>query len=216
MFTGLVEAIGIVRGIKCSGGAHTIRIEEKTLSPYLPFGASIAVSGACLTVVESDSDTFLADIMKETWERTRFPKMRAGERVNLERPLQPGSRIDGHFVQGHVDGVGSVRSLSRESTATKITIVADEKIMRYAVEKGSVSLDGVSLTIAECGQDFFSVGLIPTTRKMTTLGMLAEGDPVNLEMDILGKYVYRFLEKNDAPLIETGGVTWDLLRDLDY
>ena len=216
MFTGLVEAIGIVRGISSSGDAHTIRIEERTLSACLPFGASIAVSGACLTVVESVGGAFSADIMKETWERTRFPKMRAGDRVNLERPLQPGSRIDGHFVQGHIDGVGVVRSLSRESTATKISIAANERMMRYAVEKGSVSVDGVSLTITECGSDFFSVGLIPTTRKMTTLGMLAEGDLVNLEMDILGKYVYRFLEKKDAPLNETGGVSWDLLRDLDY
>jgi len=216
MFTGLVEAIGIVRSIKSSGNTHTIRIEERTLSALLPFGASIAVSGACLTVVESDGSTFLADIMQETWERTRFPKMRPGDRVNLERPLHPGSRIDGHFVQGHIDGVGIVRSLSRESTATIVSIAADERMMRYAVEKGSVSLDGVSLTITECGQDFFSVGLIPTTRSMTTLGMLAEGDPVNLEMDILGKYVYRFLEKKDAPSIETGGVTWDLLRDLEY
>ncbi len=216
MFTGLVEAIGIVRSVNSSGIAHKIRVEEKTLSPSLPFGASIAVSGACLTVVESDGATFLADIMQETWERTRFPKIRAGEHVNLERPLCAGSRIDGHFVQGHVDGVGIVRSLSRESTATKITIAADEKIVRYAVEKGSVSLDGVSLTITECGRDFFSVALIPTTRAMTTLEILTEGDPVNLEMDILGKYVYRFLEKKNTLPTENGGVTWNLLKNLDY
>ncbi len=165
-------------------------------------------------MTESDGTTFVADVMKETWERTRFPKLRSGAKVNLERPLTPGSRIDGHFVQGHVDGVGIIKSLSADASSSILTVTADETLLRFAVEKGSVAIDGISLTITACGTDFFSVGLIPATKNVTTLGTAREGDPVNLEMDILGKYVYRFLGKSDFPA--TGGVTWDLLRRLEY
>ena len=214
MFTGLVEAVGVVRTIVSNGETHRIRIEERGLAPGLVFGASIAVSGACLTVTESDGTTFVADVMKETWERTRFPKLRSGAKVNLERPLTPGSRIDGHFVQGHVDGVGTIKSFSSDASSSILTVTADETLLRFAVEKGSVAIDGISLTITACGTGFISVGLIPATKNVTTLGTAREGDPVNLEMDILGKYVYRFLGRSGFPA--AGGVTWDLLRRLEY
>ena len=154
------------------------------------YGASIAVNGCCLTVAELDGETFTADVMAETFKRTSLGALSAGGRVNLERPLRADGRLGGHVVQGHVDGTGTI-----ESHAEGVVRVAiDGDLARYVVEKGSVAVDGVSLTVVEAGDAAFTVSLIPATLELTTLGRKGPGDPVNIEVDVLAKYVERLLK----------------------
>jgi riboflavin synthase len=191
MFTGIVEERGLVREI----GAARLTVTCRAVSTDSGPGASIAVNGACLTVVERSPEHLAFDLSEETLRRTSFERLRAGDPVNLERPLTLSSRLGGHLVQGHVDGVGEVVGLepTREGGAW-LGIRAPAELPRYLIEKGSVCVDGVSLTVASLDGDTFSVALIPHTLEVTTLGSVGAGDGVNLEVDLIAKYVEALLE----------------------
>jgi riboflavin synthase len=163
------------------------------LGPELRDGDSVAVNGVCLTAVAADADGFGADVMHETLRRSSLGEARPGARVNLELPLRADARLGGHVVQGHVDGLGTVRAVREDGFARVVTIAAEPALLRYVVEKGSIAVDGVSLTVATVDGDGFDVSLIPETLERTTLGAAAPGAPVNLEVDILAKYVEKLL-----------------------
>ncbi len=194
MFTGIVETTGIVVDIVDLGEGRALVIEAPAVTDGLPIGGSVAVNGACLTAVEVAGTRFRVEAITETLRRTNLGLLDAGGRVNLERAMAAGGRFDGHVVQGHVDGVGSVVSIEPDGTGVRLRIATPEGLLRYIVEKGSVTVDGVSLTVAEVHPDGFDVALIPHTMEVTTFGDYATGDSVNLEVDILAKYVERLLE----------------------
>lgn len=190
MFTGIVEELGEIASVHWhSDDAAIVTIRGSVVTADAGHGDSIAVNGVCLTVVDVSDDTFTADVMRETLVRTSLRSAAAGVPVNLERAVTPTTRLGGHIVQGHVDGVGHV--LSRESTehweVVRISVPRD--LRRYVVEKGSITVDGVSLTVAAVDAESFTVSLIPTTLALTTLGHRGPGDIVNLEVDVLAKYV---------------------------
>lgn len=185
MFTGLVESTGTVE----AAGAR-LRIATP-LTAELARGDSIAVGGVCLTAVVIENGSFEADVMEETLERSSLGSLRPGDPVNLELALRVGDRLGGHFVQGHVDGTGSVESVEARELSTVIRFTAPEDVLRYIVQKGSIAVDGVSLTVVDVDAKGFSVSLIPETLERTTLGKLRPGDVVNLEADMLAKYVVR-------------------------
>lgn len=195
MFTGIVEELGVVRGIEQT----RLAISCRTVATDSEVGASVAVNGTCLTVVER-SDAHLAfDLSEETLRRTGLSRLAEGDPVNLERPLSLSSRLGGHIVQGHVDGVGEVARIEADGDrGAWLTVRSPAEVRRYLVEKGSVCVDGVSLTIAELDGDAFSVALIPHTLNVTTLGSARPGDPVNLEVDVIAKYVEALLEGRPA------------------
>ena len=190
MFTGLVEQKGRVRSAE--GGRLVL---ETALAAELSDGDSVAVNGVCLTATGVDGGSFRADVMDETLRRSSLGRVGPGDEVNLELPLRASDRLGGHIVQGHVDGTGTVESASEEGFARVARIAAGPDVVRYVVEKGSIAVDGVSLTVAEVDDEGFSVSLIPETLERTTLGSLEPGREVNLEVDVLAKYV----EKLAAP-----------------
>ncbi len=198
MFTGIVEEVGNVRASR--PGQLTVAA-QKVLEDTKP-GASIAVNGVCLTVTELSPDSFSVDVMPETLRRTNLGALRPGDGVNLERPLAVGGRFGGHFVQGHVDGVGRVLSVTPEKEALLLKFEALQEIMRYIVQKGFIAVDGVSLTVVECNSTSFSVSLVTYTLENTTLGGRRPGDMVNLEVDIIAKYVARLREGGTAITME--------------
>ncbi|MFF7844195.1 riboflavin synthase [Streptomyces ossamyceticus] len=198
MFTGIVEELGEVTAVENLGDASRFRLRGPVVTQGAKHGDSIAVNGVCLTVVEHEDDWFTADVMAETLDRSSLGALTVGSRVNLERPMAVGERLGGHIVQGHVDGTGQVieRKPSENWEIVKISLPAD--LTRYVVEKGSVTVDGISLTVVEAGTDHFTVSLIPTTLDLTTLGRKQPGDPVNLEVDVIAKYVERLLGSQGA------------------
>ena len=188
MFTGLVADVGTVERI--DGEADGARLRVRTaLAGELAAGDSIAVNGACLTAAAVGGDAFEADVMNQTLDRTSLGELDAGARVNLELPLRPDDRIGGHLVQGHVDGTGRVADVAEDGFARRVTIEAPDELRRYVVERGSVTVDGVSLTVAALRGDRFEVSLVPETLERTTLGEAAPGRVVNLEVDVLARYV---------------------------
>ncbi len=187
MFTGIVEEVGKVK----SAGSGRLAVTARTVLGDAKQGDSVAVNGVCLTIVELASDSFSVDVMPETLRRTNLGSLRVGDRVNLERPLAVGGRFGGHFVQGHVDGTGRVISVTPERDAILLRFEAPTEIMRYVVEKGFIAVDGVSLTVVECSSTSFGVSLVDYTRRNSTLGGKRSGDMVNLEVDIIAKYVER-------------------------
>ncbi len=189
MFTGLVADLGTVAAVDATADGVRLTLASATLAPELAEGDSVAVNGVCLTAVGICGDRFGADVMHETLRRTSLGDVDAGSTVNLELPLRAADRLGGHVVQGHVDGVGVVDALRDEGFARIVTVEAGADLMRYVVEKGSIAVDGVSLTVAAVGQTSFDVSLIPETLARTTLGATATGTPVNLEVDVLAKYV---------------------------
>jgi riboflavin synthase len=193
MFTGIVEELGEVVEIIGDGEAARLAVRGRVVTADARQGDSIAVNGVCLTVVETRGDLFTADVMAETLKRSSLGTLRPGERVNLERAATLGTRMGGHLVQGHVDGLGTILSRvpGREWTAVRFSVPPG--LSRYVVEKGSITVDGVSLTVVGVAGDAFEVGLIPTTLALTTLGHKDVGDPVNLEVDVIAKYVERLL-----------------------
>ncbi|MEW1772617.1 riboflavin synthase [Streptomyces sp. NPDC086777] len=193
MFTGIVEELGEVTAVENLGDASRFRLRGPVVTEGAQHGDSIAVNGVCLTVVEHEGDEFTADVMAETLKRSSLGALDVGSRVNLERPTAVGSRLGGHIVQGHVDGTGQVlaRTPSEHWEIVRVSLPAD--LARYVVEKGSITVDGISLTVVEAGPDYFTVSLIPTTLDLTTLGRKQPGDPVNLEVDVVAKYVERLL-----------------------
>lgn len=186
MFTGIVETKGRV----ISAGEGTLHISAPGLDD-LALGGSVSVSGACLSVTGFIEGGFTVDLVQETLRRTNLGRLVPGSRVNLERPVFASSRLDGHIVQGHVDGTASVVGITEEGNSKLIEMKLPSRLARYMVEKGFVAVDGVSLTIVDCGQNWLSVSIIPITSTVTTLGDLEIGDDVNIEIDILAKYVER-------------------------
>ena len=194
MFTGIVEETGTVRASQPRGDVLAVTIEARVVLEGLSAGDSIAVNGCCLTAISVAPDGFVCELTPETLARTSFgPGLAAGRRVNLERPLAANGRFDGHIVQGHVDGVGHVTSFARPLHSAELTVAPPPALERYLVEKGSITVDGVSLTVAGLRPGAFSVALIPFTLERTTLGGLRPGDPVNLEADVIAKYVERLV-----------------------
>jgi riboflavin synthase len=197
MFTGLVETTARVRRIE--PGALGTRLDVGTpLAAELRPGDSISVNGVCLTAVDPDAGGFKADVMPETLRRSSLGRVTEGDSVNIELPLRAGDRLGGHVVQGHVDGTGAVESARDEGFARVVRIGADAALLRYVVEKGSIAVDGVSLTVAEVDGDGFTVSLIPETLERTNLGTAAPGTPVNLEVDILAKYVEKLVRRDPS------------------
>lgn len=191
MFTGLIENVGTIKGFTRKGTYYTLTVEAK-FSGELSLGQSVSVSGACLTVTRNDSRTFDAEMMTETYSRTWFGRgIRPGMRVNLERAMRITDRLDGHLVLGHVDGVAMLKEIHGTDTKEAVFVPENRELLRGIVEKGSVAVDGISLTVIDAGNVSFSVGIIPATLEATTLGGLKAGGLVNLETDILGKYVER-------------------------
>lgn len=193
MFTGIVEELGEVAAVEDLGDACRFTLHGPVVTEGAAHGDSIAVNGVCLTVVGTRDGAFTADVMAETLNRSSLGALRPGSRVNLERPMTLGGRLGGHLVQGHVDGTGTITARTPAEHWEIVTIALPDALSRYVVEKGSITVDGISLTVVEAGPDFFTVSLIPTTLALTTLGVKQVGDPVNLEVDVLAKYVERLL-----------------------
>ena len=193
MFTGLVADTGTIRTI------HDGRLEVETaLGAHLAEGDSVAVNGVCLTAVEPHTDGFAADVMPETLRRSSLGPLEQGAKVNLELPLRAGDRMGGHVVQGHVDGTGEVSEVREEGNSRVVRIAAAPDLLRYVVEKGSIAVDGVSLTVSTVEDDWFEVSLIPETLERTTLGGAEAGSTVNLEVDVLAKYVEKLMSRGTA------------------
>ncbi len=215
MFTGIVEELGTVRSLAISGNSGQIRIRASKVLERTEIGDSIAVNGVCLTVVALEPDGFTADVMAETVRRTGFAQLNNGSPVNLERAMAADGRFGGHIVAGHVDGTGRIRSMKREENAVWVTIEAGPEILDLVVEKGSITIDGISLTVAAVGEGFFRVSVIPHTLQETNLSEKKAGSLVNLETDIVGKYIRKLmgLEKKEE---KTGGLTMDDLISLGF
>ena len=204
MFTGLVMETGEVVSLVKRGNGARLSLDAKSLGPGAKLGDSIAINGACLTVVEVQRGVLAFDISDETLRSTNLGEVKARDRVNLESALRLDDRLGGHFVTGHIDGVGRIRTKALEGEVWKIVIGTDPWIAAYLVEKGSVAVDGISLTVVEVLRDGFSLVIIPHTAKLTTIGFKGPGDRVNVEVDILGKYVAKFLKNGkDADLMQT-------------
>ena len=194
MFTGIIETAGIVQSLRRNNGGLTLTVKADGIARDTEIGASIAVNGACLTVVSRDAGIFTVEIVPETVQRTTFSRLHIGDRVNLERTLRLSDRIDGHLVQGHVDGVG--RIVARETRGNSIwyTLEIPDVLTPYVIEKGSIALDGISLTIARLTDSLCAVSIIPHTASITTFGDKKTGDEVNIEVDMIGRYVESLLQ----------------------
>ena len=196
VFTGIVEQVADVVSVEDNGTGNRLVLAGGTLGD-VPVGASISVNGVCLTAVEAGDGQLSVDIVPETLARSTLGSLLPGGRVNIERPMRADGRFDGHIVQGHVDGVGTVREVIVGGGGVVMRVDAPEESMPYVVEKGSITIDGVSLTVAGLSEGGFEVALIPHTLDVTTLGLLKPGDTVNLEMDVLAKYVERLLRSRE-------------------
>ncbi|WP_028307401.1 riboflavin synthase [Desulfitibacter alkalitolerans] len=208
MFTGLIEDLGEVREIDRGAKSARLTISTKINLEEVKVGDSIAVNGVCLTVIKKETHGFTVEVMWETIQKTNFKSLLPGTRVNLERALQLGGRLDGHMVSGHVDGVGTIVKKDVFEISEVIEIETNREIIKYLIRKGSVSIDGISLTIVDVLDKSFSVSLIPHTREKTTLGVKKIGDTVNLEVDMLAKYIERLLSSQQN---QDKGVTYQKL-----
>ncbi len=214
MFTGIVEELGKMVNLEMGADSGVITIEAEKVLENTGLGDSIAVNGVCLTARDFGSGTFSADVMPETLRKTNLGNLKRGSAVNLERALTLSARLGGHLMLGHVDATGSVLSVRPEGNAVIYTISApEEEIGRYLLPQGSIGVDGISLTIARLGKDNFSVSLIPHTVKVTTLGTYGPGAQVNLEADVVGKYVYRMLKGGLPGGQGEGGLTLEKLAE---
>lgn len=199
MFTGIVEEIGTIQQVRKGQHSAVLEIRAKQVLEDVKVGDSIAVNGVCLTVTSFSAASFTADVMHETLNRSSLARAANGVHVNLERAMAANGRFGGHIVAGHVDGVGTIADIRRDDTAVWYTVKADPAILRYVVEKGSIAIDGISLTVAGVGADRFSISAIPHTVQVTTLQERKVGDSVNLENDMIGKYVERLLQPAEEP-----------------
>ena len=196
MFTGIVEELGTVSSVEHRGADARIVLVGPTVAEGTPVGGSIAVDGVCLTVTEVDGSAFAVDLMPETLQRSTLGGLRPGDRVNLERAVRADGRLDGHIVQGHVDGIGHLLQRTPGPRWDDLVVELPAGLSRYVAEKGSIAVSGVSLTVTHVAADRFGISLIPTTLEVTTLGGLAVGDRVNLEVDVIAKYVERLLDRD--------------------
>ncbi|EOD00969.1 riboflavin synthase [Caldisalinibacter kiritimatiensis] len=193
MFTGIVEEIGIVKSIINSYNSSTIMIEANKILQDIKLGDSISTNGVCLTVTDYDNKSFTVDVMPETINKSNLKKLKKGSKVNLERALKVGDRLGGHIVTGHIDGVGIIGEFKKDDNAIWVSISTSEDILKYIVYKGSIAIDGISLTVAYVDKKQFKVSIIPHTQHITTLVQKNIGDEVNLECDMIGKYIEKFL-----------------------
>ncbi len=208
MFTGIVEEIGTVKSVQ----SKVITIEASKIFDDLHLGDSVAVNGTCLTVSSFDNKIFNADVTQETLNRTNLGSLKNGSKVNLERAMTLSGRFGGHIVSGHIDGVGSIKSMKKDDNAIILTIEVTKHLMKYIVEKGSVAVDGISLTVASLRDNTFSIAVIPHTLKETVLYYKKEGDKVNIENDVIGKYVERLLTfKEDNNDSKKSNITMEFL-----
>lgn len=216
MFTGIVEEVGRVRHVVSGSISGEIAISASTVLEGTKLGDSIAVNGVCLTVTRLLKDGFTADVMPETLRRTNLGSLKAGDSVDLERAMAAGGRFGGHIVSGHIDGTGSIKSMKNEGNAMWVTIAAAPEILTLIVEKGSICIDGISLTVAAVTGTDFSVSVIPHTGSETILLKKKAGDIVNLENDIIGKYVQRLLHPQPAPGEQKREITMEFLAEYGF
>ena len=221
MFTGIIEERGIVRSLSLTGSSGRIGVEAKKVLEGTRIGDSIAVNGVCLTVISLQRDGFTADVMAETVRRSNLGGLHRGERVNLERAMAAGGRFGGHLVSGHIDGTGIIKSCRREENAVWVTVTAGPDLLRLIIEKGSVAIDGVSLTVAALTQTDFSISAIPHTVSETVLKERREGDSVNLETDIIAKYLEKLVCKTAEQAPDKGrrkesGITQEFLSQYGF
>jgi riboflavin synthase len=205
MFTGIIEEIGHIKSISRGAKSFTLAVDASEIMSDVKVGDSISTDGVCLTVTSITSSGFTADVMPETVSRTALSRLKAGSEVNLERALTLNSRLGGHIVSGHIDGTGIIKDIRRDDNAVWITVSCDSRLLRYIINKGSIAIQGVSLTVTEVFSDSFSVSLIPHTQQVTTLHSARIGDTVNLETDVMAKYAERLLgiqQRRDDSLIE--------------
>lgn len=193
MFTGIIEELGIVRTLRLLPESGQLTLEGNKVLKETQIGDSIAINGVCLTVVRLSEHEFTVDVMAETLVKTNLAELKSGSRVNLERALQLQTRLGGHLVSGHVDGIGNIRRITPWGIAQVYEITAPPNLLSYILPKGSIAIDGISLTVIDVEAAYFTVSLIPHTSKETTLGLKGIGDSVNLETDLIGKYVARFM-----------------------
>ncbi|WP_411679897.1 riboflavin synthase [Clostridium thailandense] len=219
MFTGLVEEIAEILSVSTGEKSASLTIKSKKILEDVKLGDSIAVNGVCLTVTSFDKGCFTVDVMPETMRKSNLGKLVKNSKVNLERAMQLGARFGGHIVSGHIDGIGKVINMKNEDIATWVTIGADFHLLKYIVMKGSVTIDGISLTVAELGDTFFKVSLIPHTKEEANIYEKKVGDEVNIECDIVGKYIERLLFIKDREEKESrreSRVTEDLLKEYGF
>jgi riboflavin synthase len=195
MFTGLIEDVGKVDALRFNRGSAVLTVKTAVRLRSMPLGASVAVNGACLTVVKKSKGTFTVDVSPETLQRTSLETLGVGSLVNLERPMRLRDRLGGHLVTGHVDGIGTVLAITKQGEFTVFTFQVPVRFGRFLISKGSVAVDGISLTVNDCRRDRFSAAIIPFTLQHTNLRARRVGDKVNIETDLIGKYVDSFLEK---------------------
>ncbi|RMG69556.1 MAG: riboflavin synthase [Nitrospirae bacterium] len=198
MFTGIVVEMGTVEGIAQKGDVTTLKIRAERVSDTAKIGDSISVNGTCLTVTETDGELLSFDLSRETMKTTNLGELKKGSKVNLEPALKPTDPLGGHIVTGHIDGVGRIRRKTDLGQTIEIEIEAEEDVLKYLVKKGSVAVDGISLTVVDVLDDSFKVVIIPHTAAVTTIGIKKTNDTVNIETDIIGKYVERFLSRSQA------------------
>lgn len=213
MFTGLIEETGSVKSLKKGGDSCVLTVSCRKVLEGSRIGDSICVNGVCLTVTEMGSTYFSADVMNETLRRSSLSQVRGGSPVNLERAMPADGRFGGHFVSGHIDGTGTIEEIRRDANAVWYTILAGPQLLRYIVEKGSIAVDGISLTVAAVNDKSFQVSVIPHTREVTSLSARKEGDQVNLECDVIGKYVEKLLMPYSPEQEKKSGLTEAFLRE---
>lgn len=216
MFTGLIEEIGKVNKINMGGQSGTIDIEADKILENTKIGDSIAVNGVCLTVTKLNGNIFEADVMAETFRRSSLSALNAKPYVNLERAMAANGRFGGHIVAGHIDGTGTISDIKSEENAIWYTIMADDELLRYIVEKGSIAIDGISLTVAYVDEKCFKVSIIPHTKSETILCYKKPGDIVNLECDIIGKYIEKLMGYHKEDSGKDSSVTLDLLMKCGF
>lgn len=213
MFTGIIEEVGVIKSIRMGAQSAVITIEAEKVLEDIHLGDSIAMNGVCLTVTSFDSHSYSVDIMHESLKRTNLGSLKGGSRVNLERAMAADGRFGGHIVAGHVDGTGKITAMEKDDNAVWIYIQAEPSVLKYIVEKGSITIDGISLTVAKVDEKSFAVSVIPHTGTHTTLLEKKPGDTVNLENDMIGKYVEKLLNYQEKENKPSSRITMEFLRE---
>ena len=213
MFTGIIEEVGVIKNIKMGAKSAVITIQANTVMEDIHLGDSIALNGVCLTVTSFDKNSYSVDVMHETLRRTNLGALKGGSRVNLERAMAADGRFGGHIVAGHVDGTGVITSMKQDDNAVWIDIETDASVLKYIVEKGSITIDGISLTVAQVDSRSFAVSVIPHTGMHTTLLEKKPGDSVNLETDMIGKYVEKLLGYQEQEQKPKSNITMEFLME---
>jgi len=202
MFTGIIEEVGKIKSVKTRGDNSLLNISAEIVTEGIMIGSSIAVNGVCLTAVEINKTDFTAEATKETLQRSNLQKLKPGSKVNLERPLRADGRLDGHIVMGHVDTVGKIKVIKKGEGSWFVAVEVPEKYVKYIVDKGSIAVDGISLTVTECKGSAFTLNIIPHTFEITILNDKKPGDEVNIEVDITGKYIEKMLIEDKKEITE--------------